>query len=116
MASKSKLSLVQDATVSHIPTFTRHAEERARQRNFSLSDVHYVLRYSRRIRTAGACFCFLGQRDIPFTDRRSDAIQRLEGLIVVLSNDGTQVLTLYKNKNGLSDIRKKAKFNQRKVA
>jgi hypothetical protein len=91
-------------------TLTSHAQARMRQRQFSQADLNYVREFGRLLRRTGICFYFLAARDVPLADRKLPWVQRLVGTTVLASADQAAVITLYKNRNALRDIRKKTKF------
>ena len=86
-----------------------HASERASQRNLSYDDLSLVMQYGQEIHRAGALFIFLGQRDIPKQFKSNNNITRLEGTALVISSDCEQIITAYRNRHALRDIKKKAK-------
>ena len=94
---------------------TVHALNRQAQRNLSDDDVQFVLRYGRRIHSAGALHIFLGGRDIPSTKELAQRYGRLEGTVLVLAQlaDELTLVTAYRNRRGLKAVRAKAKFNRR---
>ncbi len=87
-----------------------HAIERTAQRNIRAEDVDFVFRFGQLVHNGGALFVFLGGRDIPDEFRMDDHFVRLEGTILILSHDGDSLITAYRNKKGLKDIRKKQKW------
>ena len=89
--------------------FSRHAAERAGQRRIRVEDVDLVLRYGKEIHRAGAMFVFLGHRDIPEQLRHDRRLIGLEGMTLILSSDGEQVITAYRNRHAIRDIKRKAK-------
>mgnify|MGYP001054826431 CR=1 FL=1 len=91
--------------------FTSHAVKRAAQRNLSPEDIHYVLQHGSKIHNAGACFCYLGEKDIVPGDRKQDSIARLEGTTLVLDPEQESIVTLYRNRQkGMKAIRKKSSY------
>jgi hypothetical protein len=88
-----------------------HSMTRMQQRGIAADAIEVVREHGRRIHTGGAVFCFLGRRDIPdylpATQR-----ERLEGLPVVLSTVDETVVTVYKNRNGLRDIKRKKRYDR----
>ena len=96
---------------ARIATISDHAGRRLAQRNLSLEDAGYVLRYGRSYHTGNALFVYLGWRDIPTEHRREDRLRRLEGTILVLNPDtGDHLTTAYRNRrHGSRDIKRKAK-------
>lgn len=92
-------------------SMTAHAIKRASQRNISPEDIEYVLQYGSKIHNAGACFYYLGGKDIPAEDRQEDEITRLEGTILVLDPEQSSIVTIYRNRErGLKEIRKKQDY------
>lgn len=94
--------------------FTDHALLRMAQRSLTVQDVDYVWRYGMRYQCAGAIHCFLGWRSIPLEDRTDSRIQKLEGTTVLIDPDHEIVLTVYRNRKGSKQIRRKDKENYRK--
>lgn len=92
-------------------TMTAHAVTRAAQRNLSPEDIDYVLEHGKKIRRGGACFFYLGEKDIKPEDQGEDDIARLEGTILVLDPKMQAILTVYRNREkGLKEIRKKQPY------
>lgn len=89
-------------------SFTEHASYRMAQRNLSREAVQFVIEHGRRHHRAGACFFFLGKRDIPADSRQE--LARLEGAVVVLNLNSRSVLTVYRNREGLRDIKRKTTY------
>jgi len=90
-------------------TISRHASERASQRNLSHDDLAFVMQYGQEIHRAGALFIFLGHRHIPKQFRGNRNIMRLAGTALVVSSDCQQVITAYRNRNAIRDIKRKSK-------
>ena len=89
--------------------FSRHAAERAGQRRIRAEDVDLVLRYGKEIHRAGSMFVFLGHKDIPEELRHDQRIIGLEGMTVIMASDGEQVITAYRNRHAIRDIKRKDK-------
>src|SRR5207244_3542173 len=90
---------------------TYHAAKRQAQRNLSDTDVQFVLEHGRHIYSAGALHIFLGRRDIPTDKATYRRFAHLEGTVLVVSETpaGAVLLTAYRNRRGLKDIRTKPK-------
>jgi len=88
---------------------SRHAKERAAQRNISQEDMDFVLRYGQEIHRSGAVFIFLGHKDIPTNLVRKRRVEKLVGTTLLISSDCDQIITAYRNRNALRDIKRKAK-------
>lgn len=91
---------------------TRHAHARQAQRSLTDDEVAFIFDYGRYVRSGGALHVFLGRRDIPAERTICRQYQHLEGAILVVNDRGdTPVLiTVYRNRRGLKDIRRKAKY------
>lgn len=90
---------------------TDHAQVRAAQRNLSDEDIAYVLKHGSKYHRGGACFIFLGEKDIFPEDLREEEIARLEGTILVLDQEQKTIVTVYRNReSGLKEIRKKRPY------
>jgi hypothetical protein len=85
---------------------TSHALLRCDQRRISMADIDLVMNYGTRVHNGGALFCFMRKRDIS-GDLQPGLGGRLEGLTVVLDPAGESVITVYRNKRGLREIKRK---------
>ena len=88
---------------------TDHAQVRCAQRQIDPETFAFIKKYGRKIWRTGVAFYFLGKRDIPQKLRGDDRFAKLEGVILLVSADGT-LITTYRNPNGLKTIRKKTKY------
>lgn len=95
-------------------TASRHAVVRQAQRNMSDADVAFVLEHGRQVRCAGALHVFLGRRDIPADRETQRRFGHLEGTVLVLADDNSQLvlITAYRNREALKEIRAKAKYRR----
>lgn len=91
------------------PVLTDHAFLRMSQRNYNLRDVKYILTYGHVEHQTGIRFYFLGKKCVPTSDLRLPWVQRLIGTTLLLSSDQKVLITLYKNHNGLKEIKRKDK-------
>jgi hypothetical protein len=87
---------------------TEHAHKRCAQRNLDAEALELVRRYGRRLHRTGAVFYFLGRRDLPEELLRDDRYARLEGTTLLFSLEG-ELITAYRNREALRQIRKKEK-------
>ena len=92
-----------------VEILSKHALERISQRNIDKNDIKFVLKFGTRIHNGGALFIFLRHKDIPDEFRIDDKFAKLEGTILVISKDGEHLITAYKNKRGIRQIKKKIK-------
>lgn len=93
---------------------TRHAESRQAQRNLSPEDIEFVWEYGRRVRCAGVLHIFLGKRDIPVEREVARRFARLEGTTLVMDDTWNELvlITAYRNRRGLKQIRAKQKYER----
>ena len=89
---------------------TGHAYERTGQRHIKREDILYVCQYGQKIHRTGACFFFLGKKDVP----PGHNTHHLIGTTVITewADNASEliVVTVYKNKEGLPTIKKKLKY------
>ena len=88
---------------------TRHSLERCAQRNVDPGTLAFIKRYGQKLHRTGIVFYFLGRRDIPEHQRTDDRYAKLEGATVLEALDGG-IITVYRNRNGLKNIKKKRKY------
>lgn len=87
---------------------TTHALNRMSQRRISDELLNLALKYGFVVYNAGAKFIFVRKKDIPEDMPRAIA-EKIEGIVIVMNPiDGT-ILTVYKNKNALKEIKRKLK-------
>jgi len=96
--------------VGEMNSYSCHAGERCAQRNISPTDIAFVMRFGHLLHTGGAVFVFLGRRDIPDDCLADQHLARLEGTTLVLSREDNSLITAYRNKKALRDIRRKVKW------
>jgi hypothetical protein len=95
----------------HPLEYSRHALQRAAQRNLSLAEIHYVIAFGQRYHRQGALICYLRQRDIPLPDQCEARWARLAGTAVTLTPDGGLVITAWRNRQrGLKRIKRKPQY------
>lgn len=86
--------------------YTQHAVLRMSQRGISKEDIALVIQKGTWHRKTGVIFIIMRQKNIKTKDE-----ERLKNLTVVLAKDGSNILTVYKNKRSLRDIKRKSKKN-----
>jgi hypothetical protein len=91
---------------------TWHAYTRLAHRNLREEEVKYVVDHGQKFHQAGALIYFLRDCDIPLEDRSDAQKSRLAGTAVILSKDGTKLITAWRNRRfGLKHIKQKPKFS-----
>ena len=96
----------------HLNPLSRHAKLRSSHRNLSDDDISLVLKFGQKEYRTGACFYFLGQRNLPKSLRADNRYAKLVGTVLIVSHDGT-IITLYRDPTALKKIRKKRKHKTR---
>ncbi len=110
MSETKKRKNHQNCFVNDPPyVLTHHALERMAQRNLSLADIHFVIRYGQQLHRTGIIFYFLGYNDLAKDMRKQHA--RLEGTIVLMNPKSRKVITAYRDRNGLRKIKCKLPYN-----
>ena len=66
------------------------------------------MHYGQKLHRTGIVFFFLGQNDIP--EMMQKILDYLEGTIVLFDPNTAEVITVYRNRNGLRDIKRKTKY------
>lgn len=92
-------------------SYSEHALTRIAQRGLSDVAVRYVVQHGQRYHRAGAIHCFLRKCDIPAADQGRDEYARLEGTLVLLNIKGNTVITVYRNRKAMRQVRCKKKTN-----
>ncbi|MEN3039641.1 MAG: hypothetical protein ABDI07_10955 [Candidatus Kryptonium sp.] len=88
--------------------FTHHAFKRIGMRRIEQNLIDIALRYGIRIYRAGVKFIFVRRKDIP-NDLPSKIAEKVNGLVLVLNPIDDTIITVYKNKNALKEIKRKLK-------
>jgi hypothetical protein len=90
-----------------------HAEIRAAQRNLSYDEICFILTNGKRVRRSGVIFYCLQRKQIPPELPGNHPYRRLVGTTVILSRDGSIVVTAYRNEEAYRHDRRKAKYERR---
>lgn len=83
---------------------TYHALSRSSARNIKLSDIDLCLRFGEKIHKTKIKFYFMSKKAL----KNNNIDFCIEGLCVLVSNDNT-IITAYKNKDAISNIKKLSK-------
>lgn len=83
---------------------TYHALSRSSARNIKLSDIELCLHFGEKIHKTKIKFYFMSKKTL----KNNNIDFCIEGLCVLVSNDNT-VITAYKNKDAISNIKKLSK-------
>ena len=94
--------------------FSRHARQRSAQSNLCEQDMELVRRYGVLERRTGVRFYFLRRREVEKYQAAEPRLSRLQGVVMIMSNDNI-VITTYRNSKALREIRRKSKFQSRPV-
>ncbi len=91
--------------------YSHHAHKRMAQRGICKEDIEYVYEHGHRVYSGGVLHLFLRKKDIPPLDRRNADARKLEGTTILLSSGShAEVITVYRNKQALPQIRRKCKY------
>lgn len=90
---------------------TLHGRQRMHQRGLSAQDLAFVRAHGRVEYRTGVKFIFLGRRDIPAPLRKSHG--HLEGVTLIVGADAEQVITCYRNREAIAEIKRKGKRDAR---
>lgn len=88
---------------------TRHGELRCDQRGFSQAEVAAVMESGTKIHRTGIVFYVMTKNDINRCPQDKKLLRNLHGLTVLVSQDSGSLITVYKDKDALSTIKKKQK-------
>lgn len=73
--------------------------------NVALSEIEFAIKKGQKVHRTGAVFYFLGKNDLP----DGTQFEKLNGLAVIVED--RTIITVYKNKKSLHNIKRKAKRN-----
>ena len=89
-----------------------HARLRAAQSNLCDRDLELVCRYGVLEHRTGVQFYFLRRRDVQRFPKVEPRLIRLHGVVVIMSVEDEMIITIYRNRRALKDIRRKSKVRQ----
>lgn len=95
---------------------SKHARHRGAQSNLCEYDLDLVRRYGVLERRTGVKFYFVGRREVERYRRVEPRLRKLHDLVVIIAGDDTTVITVYRNRHALRDIRRKSKVHLEKSA
>lgn len=90
-------------------SFTPHSLKRMNMRRISKEYIDLCIKYGEKIHRTGITFYIILKKNI----EKIKLPQDLEGLCVLVGADNT-LITVYKNRNAISDIKKLNKQNLKK--
>jgi hypothetical protein len=96
--------------------WSRHGRQRAAQSNLSGDDVDLVRRYGVLEHRTGVRFYFIGRREVERYRHAAPRLVKLHDIVMIVSQDGDTVITVYRNRHALKHIRRKSKINFRAAA
>ncbi|MDQ3704435.1 MAG: hypothetical protein M3437_04275 [Chloroflexota bacterium] len=88
-----------------------HARQRGAQSNLCASDMELVRRYGILEYRTGARFYVVRRREVERYREVEPRLAKLHDLVMIVSGDGTTIITVYRNKKALREIRRKPKMN-----
>ena len=96
-------------------TLTRHARRRGAQSNLCERDLEIVRMYGVLEHRTGVRFYFVRRREVERFQRAEPRLARLQGVVMVESNEAV-IITVYRNRKALKEIRRKSKYQQGQAA
>ncbi len=112
-AGRHKMERVTDA--SEQTQLSSHAKQRGAQSNLRDHDLDLVLRYGVLEHRTGVRFYVMRKREVERYRLVEPRLAKLHDIVIIVSNDDGTVITVYRNRNALRDIRRKPKANLRPV-
>ena len=91
---------------------SRHAKRRGAQSNLSDQDIELVRRYGVLEHRTGVRFYFVGRREVERYRDVEPRLAKLHDIAMIVSSDGLVVITVYRNRKALKDIRRKSKVRK----
>lgn len=88
---------------------SRHARRRGAQSNLSDRDLDLVRRYGVLEHRTGVRFYFVGRREVKRYRDVEPRLAKLHDIVMIVASDDYVVITVYRNRNALKDIRHKSK-------
>lgn len=95
---------------------SKHGRQRAAQSNLSNDDVDLVRRYGVLEHRTGVRFYFIGRREVERYRFVAPRLAKLHDIVMIVSHNDDTVITVYRNKHALKQIRRKSKVNFRAAA
>ena len=95
---------------------TGHARQRGAQSNLCVDYLDLVRRYGVLEHRTGVRFYFVRRREVERFREVEPRLDRLHGVVLVVSADDCIVITVYRNRRALRDIRRKSKTRIRPMA
>lgn len=92
---------------------SKHGRLRVAQSNLSTDDVELVRRYGVLEHRTGVRFYFIGRREVERYRHVAPRIAKLHSIVLIVSQDDDTVITVYRNKHALKQIRRKSKIDSR---
>lgn len=96
--------------------WSKHGRRRAAQSNLSPDDVELVRRYGVLEHRTGVRFYFVGRREVERFRFIAPRLAKLHSIVMIVSQDDDTVITVYRNRHALKQIRRKSKIRFRAAA
>ena len=88
--------------------FTEHSKRRAKQRSIPMDLIQLAMLYSSTFFKQGRLFYVVKNSDLPESfDKRQK--NELKNIVVIVSGENNKIITCYRNKNAMHNIKKKSK-------
>lgn len=100
---KNNLTMNEQVQISH----SRHSNKRASQRGIQNPWINTVVREGRVVHKQGYRFFYMTDKELKFQNPSKQ--DKLKNLVVVMAGDSNTVVTCYKNKSAIGNIKRKSK-------
>jgi len=94
-------------------SLSKHAKERADQRNLSEEEIAFIVENGRKRHRSGVIFYQMLRKNMPDELPGNHPFRRLDGTTIVVSPCGTNVVTLYRNPKAFKRDSSKQKHRRR---
>ena len=102
--------IMEDTGAGASTGVSEHARRRGAQSNLRASDMELVRQYGILEHRTGVRFYILRRREVERYRHVEPRLAKLHDIVMIVSSDNT-VITVYRNKKALRDIRRKPKMN-----
>jgi hypothetical protein len=96
--------------------WSKHGRHRGAQSNLSDRDLEIVRTYGVLEHRTGVRFYFVGKREVERFRHVEPRLAKLHDIVMVVTRDGSLVITTYRNRRALREIRRKSKYRSCKAA
>lgn len=89
--------------------WSKHGQRRSAQSNLCEGDLELVRRYGVLEHRTGVRFYIVGQREVERYRDVEPRLEKLHDVVMIVAPDSFTVITVYRNRHALKQIRRKSK-------